>query len=238
MNEGQELHRKTAPIKPRKIDDVSAIKSADWFICPRSPDALELIRANPNAYTLAAFIGYRARYREGFNADGLGLGDAMLGDFKSCGMTRQQYRTALDQLIKWRFVTTRPTTKGTVARLADIRLFEILPIQATTKITNAQPPANHRATTNIDGKIDISVNNEAAKSARPDLQTVKLQAAKIGLPDNEAEKFFNYYQANGWKVGRNPMRSLPHALANWKLRWAERARPAAVKPHKASPTSF
>lgn len=51
---------------------------------------------------------------------------------------------------------------------------------------------------------------------KPSLETVKLQAAKIGLLESEAEKFFNYYEANGWRVGRNPMKSWPHALINWK----------------------
>jgi hypothetical protein len=31
----------------------------------------------------------------------------------------------------------------------------------------------------------------------------------------ESAKFFNYYSANGWKVGRNKMKSWPHAVTNW-----------------------
>jgi hypothetical protein len=51
---------------------------------------------------------------------------------------------------------------------------------------------------------------------KPSLDEVKLQAAKIGLPEAEAEKFVNFYESNGWRVGKNPMRSWPHALTNWK----------------------
>ena len=134
--------------------DESAAKTISWYKAVRSPDALELIRANPNAYALAAVIAHRARYREGFNADGLGVGDALIGDFKNCGLQRQEYRTALAQLIKWRFVTTKPTNKGTIARLIDTRLFEIIPIkdnhQKNQRLTIEQPTANHRATTNIE----------------------------------------------------------------------------------------
>ncbi|MGO9586308.1 MAG: hypothetical protein ACLP2Y_08940 [Limisphaerales bacterium] len=111
-----------------------------------------MIRSNPNAYTLAAVIAYRARWSEGFNADGVGLGEAMIGDFASYGMTRQEYRTALAQLIKWRFATTRATNDGTIARLMDKRLFEIVTLTATTRATNGQPPSNHRATTNYNGR--------------------------------------------------------------------------------------
>jgi len=54
---------------------------------------------------------------------------------------------------------------------------------------------------------------------RPTLEQVKLVAAKAGLPDIEADKFFDHYESNGWKVGRNPMRSLGSAIANWKRNW-------------------
>jgi hypothetical protein len=51
----------------------------------------------------------------------------------------------------------------------------------------------------------------------PELPAIKLQAAKIGLSDIEAEKFFNYYTSNGWRVGKNPMKSWTHALSTWKI---------------------
>jgi uncharacterized protein YdaU (DUF1376 family) len=57
----------------------------------------------------------------------------------------------------------------------------------------------------------------ASRFTPPDLPTIKLQAAKIGLSDIEAEKFFNHYTANGWRVGKNPMRSWTHSISNWKL---------------------
>ena len=52
----------------------------------------------------------------------------------------------------------------------------------------------------------------------PSIEAIKLQAAKIGLPDTEAEKFFSYYESNGWRVGRNPMKSWPDSLTGWKQR--------------------
>jgi hypothetical protein len=57
---------------------------------------------------------------------------------------------------------------------------------------------------------------------KPTLAEVKFCAEKSGLPPNEAERFYSYYESNGWKVGRNPMRSWPHAVANWKKNYEER----------------
>jgi hypothetical protein len=51
-----------------------------------------------------------------------------------------------------------------------------------------------------------------------------LLGAKIGLPETEVRKFLTYYESNGWRVGRNPMKSVPHALSHWKLRWQEHSR--------------
>ena len=53
--------------------------------------------------------------------------------------------------------------------------------------------------------------------SKPSIESVKLQCSKIGLAETEADRFFNFYESNGWRVGKNPMRSWPHALANWKL---------------------
>jgi hypothetical protein len=113
----------------------------------RDADVLELIRKNPNAYVVATIIAHRARWHEGFNADGLGLGEALIGDYKAYGMTRQEYRTALAQLRKWNFATARTTNRGTIARLTDTRLFDVLNLagnqQTNQRATISQPPTNH-----------------------------------------------------------------------------------------------
>ena len=66
----------------------------------------------------------------------------------------------------------------------------------------------------------------------PTLEEVELAASKIGLPAVEAQKFFNYYSSNGWKVGRNRMVSFPHAMNNWKLIWQERRNGSSIPGKK------
>ena len=36
-----------------------------------------------------------------------------------------------------------------------------------------------------------------------------------GSNQDESEKFFNYYESNGWKVGKNPMKNWKAAASNW-----------------------
>jgi hypothetical protein len=69
----------------------------------------------------------------------------------------------------------------------------------------------------------------APRFQKPGIEEVKLQCAKVGLPESEAEKFVAYYESNGWRVGRNPMRSWSHALVNWKTRCS----PTPINGHPA-----
>ena len=56
---------------------------------------------------------------------------------------------------------------------------------------------------------------------KPTVEELTAEAIKIGLPLPEVDKFLNYYESNGWKVGKNPMKSWPAALQNWLSRVRE-----------------
>lgn len=55
----------------------------------------------------------------------------------------------------------------------------------------------------------------------PTPEELELQAAKIGLPPREAQKFFCYYESKGWRVGSHQMKNWRIAMSGWKLRWEE-----------------
>lgn len=48
-------------------------------------------------------------------------------------------------------------------------------------------------------------------------QAYEYMSSRIGIDQAkiQAEKFVNYYESNGWKVGKNPMKSWTHAVNNW-----------------------
>ena len=46
---------------------------------------------------------------------------------------------------------------------------------------------------------------------------------RVADPPHEAQAFLNHYESNGWKVGKNPMKSWPHAVTNWITRSSEYA---------------
>jgi len=107
----------------------------------RTPETFELLK-NPNAFTLLTLIALRAWRSEGFNINGLSPGEALIGDYESCGLTEQKYRTAKKNLEKWKFITTKVTTRGTIAKLLDTRVYDVNFFkgneQGNEQITNKQ----------------------------------------------------------------------------------------------------
>jgi len=69
----------------------------------------------------------------------------------------------------------------------------------------------------INNKVNNKINNTYASAKLfkvPDLNNVIdyfTEKDHMG----EAEKFFNYYESNGWKVGKNPMKNWKAAANNW-----------------------
>ena len=116
----------------------------------RSSETFELL-SDPNAFILLTVIALRARRTDEFNIHNLKSGEALIGDYQRCGLTRQQFRTAMKRLGKWGLAAFKPTTNGTVARLLQQRIYDINPVPeqptANQPPTNDQPTANHRPTT-------------------------------------------------------------------------------------------
>lgn len=90
----------------------------------RSPESEELIR-DPKAFALLASIAFRARWRSGLGVDDVQLGEALIGDFHRAGMTRGEYREATKRLCKYRLATFRTTNRGTFAKLASSKVFDL-----------------------------------------------------------------------------------------------------------------
>lgn len=63
---------------------------------------------------------------------------------------------------------------------------------------------------------------------RPTVWEVENFCRTQGLTLVDAQRFVDYYEANGWKVGRNPMRSWQAAARNWQRRELQYQQPAAM----------
>ena len=87
-------------------------------------------------------------------------------------------------------------------------------------------PVNPRLTNGVTDREDREDKTEKIQAdkpprvrfQKPTVEELTAEAIKIGLPLPEVDKFWNYYESNGWKVGKNPMKSWPAALRNWLSR--------------------
>ncbi len=124
----------------------------------RSPEVDELMRY-PAAFMLLTQVARRARRTaDGFNPDGLGIGEALVGDYRSIGASEQRYRTSKAQLEKWGFATFRATNKGTVARLLNTRVFDINPDSGNER---GNEPCN--VPPNVPPNVPSTTNEEVKK---------------------------------------------------------------------------
>lgn len=192
--------------EPSLLESATAVNTFGWFRAMRSPDALELIKANPLAFVLAYFIAARARWRDGFRADGVALGEAFLGDWKEMGMSEQNYRTAKRQLAEWGFATFKPTSKGTVAKLIGTRLFSVLAVegndQSNGRLTSSQRTANGRLTdgsrlTKIKRAKDLKTKR-AREKKKPAAQATRGDALSVSKP-RDIEEVSDYAESKGFE---------------------------------------
>jgi hypothetical protein len=108
----------------------------------RSNETLELLN-DPNAFVLLTVITLRARRTDEFNVHNLRCGEALIGDHAQCGLTRRQYRTAMKHLGMWGLARFTPTTRGTVATLCGVSVYDINETAPVQHMTNGRPTGDH-----------------------------------------------------------------------------------------------
>ena len=177
----------------------------------RSDEAMNL-QHNMCANHLFYIIALRAS-RKGNPVLGLKPGDAMLGDYKNYGMTRQQYRTALKNLCEWGYIKLNLTNKGTIATICTTDVYDLNfnePNHQTTiqqpssnhQTTIQQPSDNHQVTTNNNNKNINNINNEIIKENKFFVFEKIENYNLLTLEDYEKEAahiVLDYYKKLGFK---------------------------------------
>lgn len=82
------------------------------------------------------------------------------------------------------------------------------------------PPMQQSLTNNIN--IDNTNNNinNNKKFKKPTIEEIKQYCLERKNNIN-AEQFIDYYEANGWKVGKNPMKDWKATIRTWERRYKE-----------------
>ena len=137
--------------------------------------------------------------------------------------------------------TPHAQAEGEVAE-AEVAAAEVVEVAAEAKTVSIEPasikPAAEAQPANIVPAAETQAEPAAAPKPATRHRTPPMQRPTVwevenfcrtqGLQLVDAQRFVDYYEANGWKVGRNPMRSWQAAARNWQRRELQYQQPAAM----------
>jgi hypothetical protein len=137
------------------------------------------------------------------------------------------YLKALKDLHRLGFIRYDPSFDPTKGSRIHLFTFDTatcsLPVSKMTPSINIQTntPFKEENSSISNSKKEHTMKSQISDSSN--LQFVPLQHIQIyfhekGHTDTEAERFFNYYESNGWLIGgKTPMKDWKAAARNWML---------------------
>lgn len=129
----------------------------------------------------------------------------------STGISVRSLRTSLQVLSNIGFLTSKTTNKF---RLISIVKYEDYQGETTSNLTSHRQATDKQTTTNKNDK-HYKNNIESGRFAPPTLQEITAYCKERSNNVNPA-KWLAHYEANGWKVGRNPMKDWKAAVRTWE----------------------
>lgn len=172
--------------------------SRGWVKLWRSNEFEELLKT-PNAFILLSVIAARAQRQLVYNRHNLNLGEAFIGDYANYGMSRKQYRTAVNVLKKGRFAAFKRANWGTVATIMDTRVFDInIDPEGHLKghqraITGPQPRTKEAE--------ELLKENQGFRISRPaSIEEVEDYCEKMDHDPECVSAFVDLNNAKGWRL--------------------------------------
>lgn len=102
---------------------------------------------------------------------------------------------------------------------------EILDIDHIDKINSNHIDKNvpynntiYNNTLNNNKESNINITKESKKFSKPTIEDLKAYCEEKGLGNVDVEYFYDYYESNGWQVGKSKMKDYKATLRNWNRR--------------------
>lgn len=104
-------------------------------------------------------------------------------------------------------------------------------IPSNAKNANTNTESDSKAESDSDSKGDIGADRADKPHTRhrfkpPSVDDVRAYCLEQGYSSVDPQRFVDYYTANGWKVGKNPMKDWKAAVRGWESREKENRRDA------------
>lgn len=136
------------------------------------------------------------------------------------GLSREQIRRALKNLLLSGQITKIATKTYTLINVIKWADYQCLAENATNITTNEptlKPTLKPPTTKNIKKKRNIEYIGQttSGRFVKPTLEEVRAYCQERNNGINP-QRFMDYYDANGWKVGKNPMKDWKASIRTWE----------------------
>lgn len=82
-----------------------------------------------------------------------------------------------------------------------------------------QPQNNRKTTPNVNDNVNDNVNNidtpNCKRFRKPSIVDIQEYCESNGFSNVEISSFYDYYESNGWVIGKSPMKDWKAAVRNW-----------------------
>lgn len=120
------------------------------------------------------------------------------------GLSVRQVRTALDKLKTTNELTIKTSPQGTIIQIVNYVKYQI----EANELTNERPTNDQQTTSNNNVKKERNIFK------RPSIQEINDYCLEKNL-QLDAQSFIDYYDSNGWKVGKNNMKDWKATARRW-----------------------
>ena len=134
------------------------------------------------------------------------------------GLSERSIRTSLNKLKSTNEIAIKTTNKFSLITIVNYDFYQGENNKTTNKtankVTNDRPSNDQQTTTNKNDKND---KNEKNIFIKPSLEEIDSYIKEKDY-EVDSEYFYSYYESNGWKVGKNKMKSWKATLSTWNKR--------------------
>ena len=122
---------------------------------------------------------------------------------KNTSLSIKKIKTAINKLYRVKFIDVIIKKENVYIKILHQNITNIIFENYTKKTTKQIKQKSNSMTTT------------RKKFVKPTKKLLDKYFNELGDKDNNSEMFYNYYESNGWKVGRNPMKCWKSAAQNW-----------------------
>lgn len=219
-----------------------------WIKLYRRIESSEIWRMKPDYFKLWVFLLIRAaRKPRTTTVNGvpvtLNKGDVLMSVEAialSCKVSEQTVRSFLKWCNRSNMIVKQKSHGVTHLSICNYsRLQESSATEVKQKSIKSATEVQLSREEEVKKKKDNKEDSGAAHRTRPsNLSEAVEYFATLGMPADEAQRFTDYYTANGWKVGRNPMKDWKAAARNWRKGFTDKQAQSGNTAARTQPTGM